>query len=498
MKKNLLWLGLIVVISGFVLWPLTRPGFFISDDGEWMVIRLTAFFQSLREGQFPVRFLGRLNNGYGYPVANFLYPGFLYIGSLIHAFGVPFVESVKIILAGSIIGSAFFLFLWLRMYFGQTASFFGSISFLASPYVLYDLYKRGSVGEILAFLPATAGLYSIASRRRWLFALAVALLIVSHNSLALLFIPVFVLAIAREKAWEFILPFLLGVGMAGFFWLPAFFERTLVLFDTVKISDPAQYFAQGNMWWLIGPGSIAAFIFALFLKTKRKKTFYLVIFLASVSLALPISERLWQWHTFAKLFQFPYRLLSVSVVFGAWLTALAGEATKGTKRMAIFALFILVWLRFAIPILDDVEYVFRPESYYTTNEGTTTVADEYLPQWVKQNRTGRAASRIEFVQAGGTMVPKTAAFENIDHDITSSDDTFMQINTIYYPGWGVLVDGKRVEIDYDNPWGLMRVSMPSGTHRLQAQFRETPARFAADLVSLGSFILLVVCMKKRR
>ena len=71
----------VIAVSIVLLWPLFRHGFFITDDGDWMVIRLSAFYQSLADGQFPVRFLGRLYHNYGYPVSNFLYPGFLYVGS---------------------------------------------------------------------------------------------------------------------------------------------------------------------------------------------------------------------------------------------------------------------------------------------------------------------------------------------------------------------------------------------------------------------------------
>ncbi len=101
MKKFSLLILIAVIV--LVCIPLFRPGFFVSDDGGWMVIRLSAFYQSLREGQFPVRFLGRLNHGYGYPVANFLYPGYMYIGSVIHFLGFSFVNTVKIILAGSVV-----------------------------------------------------------------------------------------------------------------------------------------------------------------------------------------------------------------------------------------------------------------------------------------------------------------------------------------------------------------------------------------------------------
>ena len=67
------WLGIgaILLASILLLWPLFYRGFFVTDDGDWMIIRLSAFYQSLAEGQFPVRFLGRLYHNYGYPVANF-------------------------------------------------------------------------------------------------------------------------------------------------------------------------------------------------------------------------------------------------------------------------------------------------------------------------------------------------------------------------------------------------------------------------------------------
>mgnify|MGYP001558299250 FL=1 len=76
-KETILILFLLLILTIPVILPLLHGGFFQSDDGEWMVIRFSAFHQALRDGQFPVRWLGRLNQEYGYPVANFLYPGFM-------------------------------------------------------------------------------------------------------------------------------------------------------------------------------------------------------------------------------------------------------------------------------------------------------------------------------------------------------------------------------------------------------------------------------------
>src|SRR5680860_1306967 len=82
-KSNLLFLLLVVLLTIPAVISFFYPGFFVTDDGNLMIIRFSAFYESLRSGQFPVRFLYRLNNSYGYPVADFLYPLFMYL-SLIH------------------------------------------------------------------------------------------------------------------------------------------------------------------------------------------------------------------------------------------------------------------------------------------------------------------------------------------------------------------------------------------------------------------------------
>ena len=282
MKRHewiILALSLLIMLGSglFVLSGLFHSGFFVSDDGGWMIIRLSAFFQSLREGQFPVRFLGRLNYSYGYPVANFLYPGFLYLGSLIHLLGFSFVDSIKILIGSSVLVGACFTFLWLKQYFKTAVSTVGALSFLFAPYLLFDIYTRGSVGEILALAWAAMGLYSIAAKKPWLFGLAVSLLIVSHNSLAVLFLGCYVFYITILGRWrDFWLMFLLGVGMVTFFWFPALYERKYVVFDAVQVANPAAYFITVPRVMLLGFSGIVAACIAIFIRKplKKEKTFF--------------------------------------------------------------------------------------------------------------------------------------------------------------------------------------------------------------------------------
>src|SRR3972149_7418364 len=95
MKKYLI---LIIFLSLLALWPFFKKGYFETHDGDWIIIRFSAFHQTLAASQIPVRFVDRLNNNYGYPVFNFLYPLPFYLAEIPKVLGFGFVDSVKIVL----------------------------------------------------------------------------------------------------------------------------------------------------------------------------------------------------------------------------------------------------------------------------------------------------------------------------------------------------------------------------------------------------------------
>jgi hypothetical protein len=508
MKRHqgiILALSLIILLGFglFVLSGLFHPGFFVSDDGGWMIIRLSAFFQSFREGQFPVRFLGRLNYSYGYPVANFLYPGFLYIGSLIHVIGFSFINSVKIIFGLSVLAGAYFTFLWLKQYFRAVESAVGALCFVSAPYLLFDLYTRGSVGEILALAWAAMGLYSIAAKKPWLLSLAVSLLIVSHNSLAVLFLGFYVVYITVLGRWrEFWLMFVLGIGMVMFFWFPALYERKYVVFDAVQVANPAAYFVTSRSVMLLGFSGIAAGCIALFIRKslRKEKIFFVLSFVLTLFMVLPVSSFIWRSSLLVHIIQFPYRFLSLTVLIGCWLVAYVLNFLRTLFRFPLIVLCIAFSLWSSVLSLQKIQYTNLPDGYYTTNEATTTVQNEYMPRWASQLPTQHAYQKLIFYQGAGTFEIKKISTQSLDVVIHATQDSIVQINTLYYPGWGVSLDDAAVHIDYKNPQGLMRVAVPQGTHRLVAGFRETISRFLADNISLGFLIWygIAVFVRRRR
>lgn len=493
-KKTIYWVGwtVVLLILGFiVLLPILKPGFLITDDGNWMVIRLSAFYQSLREGQFPVRFLGRLNQSYGYPVANFLYPGFLYLGSLLHIVGFSFSTSVEAIQIGSMLIGAVALFFWLKHFFSTTASGIGAISFLFMPYILYDIFKRGSIGEILSIGMSVVVLYAIESKRSWLLSPFVALLAISHNTLALFFLPVFASYIVLKKYWQLIPAFIIGVGMSAFFWLPVYFERNVVLFNNVVISNPGDFFPVSTKLIIYSIPFLVAAVASFISKTKKynkEQYFFLTLLGLGLFFATQASGFLWRNSDFVKFVQFPYRWLSLWIFAGPWFIARLINDGKRVSHQIVTGVFIVTLIVLWIPYLRS-DSVIHNEGFFTTNEGTTTVADEYMPKWASKKMATRASKKLEFYSGAGEIHIKKVNTQTMDIEINAVEHSILQINTLYYPGWGAMLDNVSVTIFHDNPYGLMRINVPAGKHRLLVEFRETVTRFVADGITVGFSIL---------
>ncbi len=499
MKKKILLILFLLLLFIPAVYALFQPGFFQSDDGEWMVIRFSAFYQALADGQFPVRFLGRLNHGYGYPVANFLYPGFMYLATPLQILGVGFVNSIKAIMIASMLGGGVFAFSWLSKLFDKRSALVGSIFFVYTPYHLFDLYKRGSVGELLSLMFVTFILFMIEEKNKFLITIGVFLLALSHNSLFLLFLPLlFVYALLRNKLnfKDLLIFFGLGILMSSFFTIPAIFELSYTNFSKIEISDISQHFATIE---LIGISSIlvlAGSLFVLYLKKIRQsREIYLFVFVSFISILLSISLSSIFW-TFlpASLIQFPFRVLSFLIISSAFLSGYIANSFQGGRKRIIFVLLL------GLIFISSLNYLFpkirfdKEEGLYSTNEATTTVKDEYMPIWVKEKPTKHFDKKVEI---DGVDVSNLAYnSKKIYFETSLLADTSAKINTIYYPGWQAKVNGIKTEILFNNPKGVIEINLPKGENRVELGFFETPLRLVSDLISAIAFLILIFLNRK--
>ena len=115
------------------------------------------------------------------------------------------------------------------------------IIYLFTPYRAVDLYVRGAIGELLSFvfMPLVLGTLVDVIREKKIknsifFGLSLALLVLSHNITAIVFLP-FVLIFAlilivnqKEKLLSLISlgkGLVLGLGLSSYYWLPVLLEK---------------------------------------------------------------------------------------------------------------------------------------------------------------------------------------------------------------------------------------------------------------------------------
>jgi hypothetical protein len=102
------------------------------------------------------------------------------------------------------------------------------------------------------------------------------------------------------------------------------------------------------------------------------------------------------------------------------------------------------------------------------------------------------------VSGSGQVVEARLAPQSQAFRLELAEPARVRLNTHYYPGWVVSVDGSPRAVDYENPQGLMELSLPAGSHTLQARFEDTPVRRWSTVASLVALLLLASLPLARR
>lgn len=499
-SKTIFFLLALIILVIPSVFPLLKTGFIVTDDGGWMIIRLSAFYDTIRDGQIPARFIERLNFGYGYPVANFLYPGYLYLGSLVHLAGFNFIDSVKILFGASLFLSAIFSFIWLKRLFGNLDALVGSLVYLYSPYHLFDIYKRGSLGEALSISILPLGFLGIEKGSTVLIGIAVFFLLLFHNTLAVFFLPLIpIYAILRKSFLRSLPGIVLGAAASSFFTIPAIFELRYTKFLDTAVSNPSEYFAD---IFLVGIVSVLLFVSASMLSFliyrenlskipyRNLLIFFSFVFLVSVFLSTQTSNFLWT-SIGASFVQFPYRFLSLVLISSAFLGALVSYMLFGKLKLVFGIAVILILGVFSFGYITEVKYENYPDEYYSTNDATTTVHDEYMPIWVGKKPTARPSNKVEVVSGDTVVLNVNAVSNRVEINTTVNSDSRIRLNTIYYPGWEAFIDGEKKEILYDNEQGVMELELKQYDNKVTFIFRDDLVRTLSNTISILAVLLLV-------
>ncbi len=507
-------LFLVALLTLPAIYNLFHPGFFATHDGEWMIIRFSAFYDALRDGQFPVRWLGRLNNLYGYPAPNFAYPLFMYLAVPIHAVGFGLVNSIKILTMGTFVASAICTYLWLRKLFTVNASVVGSIVYTYTPYHIFNLYTRGSIGELVALSILPFIFWQIERRSSFFIGIGIGLLMLSHNILAFLFLPLVVIYIFFRFGYPFnfadilqmAIPVALGVGLSAFFIIPAIYDLQYIIFEEAKLAVVATNFVGVELFGVISLLLLVAATVLAFkqLKDTGKRNLtsinfrllicFLVVGWATWFLTNSISTIVWKILP-STILQYPFRLLSLLPIVVAFVAAYLLSSLKKYQLIA-GAVIGIGTIATAIPYLTPSEFFDRGDMYYANNFATTNLSNEYTPRWVEKQIFSIPDAKVK--SNSGTIENLTYKSNYTEFILATTQSAKVKINTTYFPGWEVMVDGNKVPVAYKNTYGVMTFTIPEGTHKVIAQFGETPVRLASDVVSCLSLIGLFVWAIYRR
>ncbi len=556
MNKRIIFKGLLFIALILPsIWPLFRGDFFRMHDYTH-VARLVEMDKAIKDGHFPPRWAEDLGWGYGMPLFNFYAPLPYYLGEIFYLLGFSFLNSIKIVFGLTAFLAFLGMYLLARKFWGKSGGFLAALAFVYSPYRAVDFYVRGALGELFAIslIPwvlwgITQAIEKTSKLKIAIGSLILGLFLLSHTVLNLICLPCFLLfAIfyyfcnsnrkSKKGFLGLILVFVLGLGLASYFLLPAFFEKDLAQVGKLiggysHYSHHFLYFRQffGGQWGyggsVDGPNDGLSFhlgkvhLFLAFLtfcgaliwsglREKFKPRELIVFFFALLGSILAFlstykAKFIWDAIPVMAFIQFPWRLNSFIIVLVAFLCGGGCFYLNKTGKKGISGLFLLVFIGLILKInlryFEPQVYVNPSDFYYTEEEQIrqkmSGVIPDYTPQSVKEDPKEIAVEGFKLLEGDAEVEVKEDKTQKLSLNIKADEDFVIQLNRFYFPGWKLFQDGKVIGFNYKDHNGIIKASLPPGEYELNLVFKNTPIRTIANFISLFSLGLIFVFLGKR-
>lgn len=540
MKKFFLdkWPLVIIVLSSLlIIWPLFLPGYFSHHD-NLQVIRIFEMRKCFSDLQIPCRWVSDMGFGNGYPIFNFYGVLPYYFGAILsYVFG--YIGAAKLLFLIPLVLGGVGMFLLSKEIFGKIPGFVSAILYLFAPYRALDAYVRGAIGESFALAIIPFVFYFILklakSKSKKYFVLATVttfLFLISHNIMTLIFTPLiiaWILFCLFQEKWKglkvVILSFVLSVGLASFFLLPAFFEKNLVQTDSLtraELDFRAQFVKVSQLFidrsWNYGgsqPKSINTISYqigwphwllvilaaiSIFISKKRKDVllfiFFVGMFMFGVFMTHNTSAPIWEHIKILAFVQFPWRFLSFAIFSSSLIGGYFITMFDGKKAYLIAITFSL------LAIILNWQY-FKPEHFYydLTDSSILTGQNfilqqsgallDYLPKTALEPR--EPALNFPIVVSGNATVTNFIKNSNSwSFNASVTKEATVEVPVFYFPNWTVNYPHKIGTI------GRIAIILPIGTEKVQGNFTNTPIRTFGNSLTLVSFVILLIYAKNRK
>ena len=339
---------------------------------------------------------------------------------------------------------------------------------------------------------------------------------------------------------------ILGLSLTTFFWLPALIERNLVHSDRLLI--PPIFVYWGNFITfaeaftppqtiysnLINPSpartlGLVGLVLALpaillgwkvFQNGRKHQTIFFTIATAIyVFLMTAVSEPIWANLPLIEFVQFPWRLLGpaalcLAILVGASIDVLTNnqQSTRNSQQSTNSRIthhasrIIIVSIYCTLLILANLYYldarycpglenptIVDMQAFERASQTIgTTAKGEYLPLTVEYMPTDPAIEPFAPIPDTAVLHSANRTPKQFSATLTATESFTLIANTFDYPGWQATINGEPVAITPSDGTGLITIPIPAGEHDINIQFKETPLRLFANLVSFLSLIALIV------
>jgi len=537
MKKHLPFLLIIIFFGAYLISSIFTPGWHTSHDGVYHILRTEEALRMLKLGHFPLRWAGHIDQGFGIPLFNFIYPLPYYFTALLSAL-VGSVWAVKAVMIASYLLGGLGIYTLLAKKDRVLATGL-SLIYLMTPYQFLNFFVRGALGEIVALGLMPWALYTFEllkdgkSKLTWYHPIPLALVFLAHNFLGILFAVFllgysFFLKVNRQKVW---LSLLLSFGLATFFLLPMFAERDYLYsldnqFFTFRFDQHFVYakqllYGKWDYWYSVpGPVDGMSFqlgiaqiilsglgILAILSRDHRSwSSLYLIIaYLGSVFLMTGRSFWVWDKISILQTIQFPWRLLFMTTILSPVLGFYFLSLIKSRKILVLVLSFILI-LSFV-----NIRNYRRPMKHFSESEytdlyllnlgkTTTTFRTEILPKWSVPDERYKTE---ELLVNSGNMTIDALKHDaliittTINNKPNESEGRVTLLRN-FYPGWVATMDEKtNIELTPTDE-GMISLSPQLGIHTYEIRMTSTPIEKLANFVSIISLLALGFIWKKNR
>lgn len=555
LSSNKFFLPILIVILIIPLfYSLLRPGFFPMQD-DLQAFRVQQMVKCLQDVQIPCRWIPDMGYQYGYPQFNYYPPSIFYLGGILNLLGIQIIDAVKILFILGFVLSALAMFVLLQDLLGKWPAFVGAILYSFVPYKAAEVYVRGSLSEFWAYVAFPLIFWSAyklihTGKLKYISALAlsIGLLLITHNLMSFIFLPVFavwtLVLVVIEKKWAMLLKLmvgvLLGLGTAAFFTLPVIFESKYVHLETLVggYFDYRQHFVDlnqlfisnhfgygssylgpnddlslstGQVHWVLG---LISLILAIVLFKKFKKIATLVITLSIVELLVLFlmhqkSSFLWERLSILSWLQFPWRFLSDSTFILSLLAAVSIYLVSKLNRKFSIALGIAAI--FAVVVLHVT--FFQPKTWLNISDqdkfsGTswekqlTISIFDYLPIYAKFPPNHKAPDLPEVLEGSAQFLSYKKGSDFQIGKISATNSAVLRLPLFDFPGMKVYLDGSEIAHSHNNCrneqfcLGLITFNIPSGNHTIKAQLTNTPVRTISNIITILSIMAVAVIFVK--